>query len=88
MLVGQMPVGMILAPDRYFVLRRAETTSQKGRLDDGLATPNTLKESEAWLHYDRSGLNIVKKPSEYWVLQRRYRCNELHGAVGQVKLQT
>lgn len=42
--------------DRYFVLRRAETTSQKGRLDDGLATPNTLKESEAWLHYDRSGL--------------------------------
>ncbi len=42
--------------DRYFVLRRAEYTSQKGRLDDGLTTENTLNESQAWLKYDRSNL--------------------------------
>ena len=40
--------------DRYQVLRRAETTSVKGELFDGLATENALKESLSWLQYDRS----------------------------------
>lgn len=40
--------------DRYFVLRRAEVSSSKGIIYDGLATENTLVESSKWLHYDRS----------------------------------
>ncbi|MBK3517506.1 hypothetical protein [Carboxylicivirga marina] len=40
--------------DRYFVLRRAEDTSIKGTIYDGLSTDNTLEESSKWLHYDRS----------------------------------
>ena len=40
--------------DRYYVLRKAEPESQKGRLKDGLATENALEESKTWLHYDRN----------------------------------
>ncbi|TLX74325.1 hypothetical protein E9993_12605 [Labilibacter sediminis] len=40
--------------DRYYVLRRAEVSSTKGTLYDGLTTENTLTESSKWLHYDRS----------------------------------
>jgi len=40
--------------DRYYVLRRAEETSSKGTIYDGLTTDNTLEESSKWLYYDRS----------------------------------
>lgn len=43
--------------DRYMVLRRADVGSEKGRLQDGLPTENTLEESEKWIHYDRSKLS-------------------------------
>ena len=39
--------------DRYYVLRRADVGSTKGRLQDGLPTENALEESSTWLHYDR-----------------------------------
>ena len=40
--------------DRYYVLRRADVESRKGRLQDGLPTQNALEESQTWLHYDRT----------------------------------